>query len=358
MEKLWRIRLGLMCLVCLILYGCSANPQKPNAAERNLIVQNVDSVEKVSVLTTEGQDIPLDVKDFSRGLLELTGEVTTADQPLPEKDVKFSLIVYRAVEAPLIIDVGENVCRIGEASYSGPGARNFYSWVRELIGAALFQQDQVESVDIVASDLNMSQFLQKQEANELWEYLRSGEYREKPGNRQFPLYPYYRLKFDTGRNIMEVTVLTPALVSVKMGKEIIYYHVSGQMFAWLTGKLPLQQPDEETVHMLFKASGVKLLPAGGKAEALDWKVADSIVQQGIVHQVVRVLQHGTALAGKPEQAANRAEYVLRFTVGEKVTEVAVYEHAFSTGGSWFERKNAGRDILTLFGMFEQPKKSS
>ncbi|MBO8162439.1 MAG: hypothetical protein H0Z34_01825 [Brevibacillus sp.] len=333
MTKRWARQWIPALLACILLAACSNQPQGAGGDERDEISRQLGTVEKVSVLSTDGTEIPLDLQAFSAKLSEQSMQLEQANAPLAPEDVKYTLVVYRTDLAPLVIEVGAKASQLGDLTYGGEGAEAFYRWIRSLIGQALFQQDQVYTVMLSAADMDRTLTLSRNEATLVWEAFREAQYQEAVEQVVYPLYPYYQLNLDVGKHVLNAVVLTPSLVSLRFGREVLYYRVPGTLFSSLTEWIPPRPVQGAPIDSLFRATKLDFSYSeqGAKVDQT-WNLAESIELQGRAHQLIRMMKQGMLL-DQPVSLPEHPLYTVSFQTNDGKKTTLVYDKYFSHEGN-------------------------
>jgi hypothetical protein len=352
MRNRFRAYLLSVLLVSLLVAGCSTEGSTRNASEwKRRIETEMDAIAKGSVLSTDGQEVSLDVQAFLNDLPAQGKELQLSDKPLQREDVRYTLILHRKTEAPLVIEVGEQASQFGSQTYRGSGAVKFYRWVRQQVGKRLLPGS-VRSIDLTAVDFAHSLSLKQQEAEAVWQLLKSAETVDVMEQRQYPLYPYYRIKLDTGERTVEATVLTPTLLSVPFGKETHYYRIHGSLFSLLTEWLPPQEAKSDPFEPLFKTTHIRIEPIQDPSiKAQTRKISETTVDQALAHQCVRLLRDGTLRDGQLAQP-QQARFRLTFFGNGTETSMYVFDRAFLHEGRVYthpELEETIRDLLNGMG---------
>jgi hypothetical protein len=321
MKNQLRAYLLPVLLVGLFVAGCSTEGANRNASEmKKRIEVEVGGIEKGSVLSTDGQEVSLDLHAFLNDLTAQGRELQLSDKPLQREDVRYTLILHRNTAAPLVIEVGEQASQFGNQTYRGSGAVKFYRSIRGQAGKRLLQGS-IRSVELSAADRAQTLLLKQQEAAAVWQSLQSAETLDDVP-RQYPLYPHYRIKLDTGERTVEATVLTPTLLSVPFGKETHYFRIPGSLFSSLTEWLPPQNGKSDPFEPLFKTTQIRIEPVKDRSvKAQTRKMSETAVEQALVHQCVRLVKDGTLRDGQhaqPQQAR------FRLTLTGYGTETSMY----------------------------------
>ncbi|MGC5324137.1 hypothetical protein [Brevibacillus sp. SYSU BS000544] len=344
MTKGWAWNLLWIFLIAVIA-GCSNVGDKPGTKERNVLAAKIDSVEKVSVLTTDGQEIGLDMATIKKELPLTTEELYRSTERLKEEEVRYTLLAYHESHAPLVIEVGESACQFEDVTYRGKDASLFYQKIAELTGQALIKAPNVQSIDVEAVDKNGTVRLTSEQSSEIWQMIRQAIVQKKPKSTPYPLFPHYRLRIDFGERIREITVLTPSLVSIQVGKDTQYMRVSGSLFSLLTKYIPPQPEESKEFDQLFKAEKIIMLAAGQKEPQLQEGI-DPILLEGVAHQFVRILQNGTRSTDSSLQN-EKVRYKIILLIGNTRKECVVYESGFYIEGKGFKHSQIIRQLEEL-----------
>lgn len=338
-------------LAGLLLAGCSQE-NKGSTDMRERIDTELGVVEKVTVMSTDGQEVTLDLPQFLKELPEQGKDLQTSLEPLKQEDVRFTLVIYRKKLAPLVVSVGETASQYGESTYRGGGAVGFYQWILRQTGRGLLSQ-RMENVLLSAEDLSRTRALGKAETAYIQSVLEGSVAEMEKSSKQYPLHPYYRLRIDGAVRPLEVTVLTPTLISVPFGRETLFFHVQGKLFSKLTEWLPPKDVEDDLIESLFKSSRIRLEAAGGTAiQDAELTVTDTTVEQGIGHQVVRLLKTGSLLKIVPQQPGQE-QFRLHFLVNGQERTFHFYPHYFRVESAWYAHDRLDQ---TIWKMLAPPKK--
>lgn len=352
MKSPLRTYLFPLILVTALLTGCSQSTKETEADMRERIETELDTVEKVTVMSTDGQEVMLDLPVFLKELSEQEKDLQISSESLKQEDVRFTLVLYRRQLAPLVVSVGEKASQFGESTYRGNGATFFYQWIHRQTGKGLLSQ-QIEGVRLFAEDLSQDKVLGEAESAYMKKVLDTAVPVTDLIQNQYPLHPYYRLQLDSTERPLEVTVLTPTLISVPFGRDTHVFHVEGPMFSQLTKWLPPADAEEQSVERLYKATQIQLKSSGGHPfPSIDLNVTETTVEQGIGHQVVRLLKSGMPIE-EPPLKQGVEQYRLHFQMNDGVQTVVFYDRYYQVGKNWFTHSGLDQKVLKLL---EPPKK--
>ncbi|MGZ0049767.1 hypothetical protein [Brevibacillus gelatini] len=328
-----RAYLFIVMVASMMIAGCAQTDKVP-ADMSNHIEKELDAVEKVTVMSTDGQEVMLDLPTFMKELAGQGKDLQLSETALKQEDVRFTLVLYRKQLAPLVVAVGEGASQFGENTYRGAGAVAFYQWIQKLTGKGLLSQ-KINTVLLSAEDISKTRVLGETEMEAIRTVLAAAVPETGATRKQYPLYPNYRLRINSAERPLEVTVLTPTLISVPFGKETHTFHVDGELFSKLTEWIPPAEMEEMQLEQLFKASKIRIAPTGAMAvEGLELEVRKTTVEQGIAHQAVRLLQTAELLKEAPKEPGPE-QYRLYFTVNGKEHELILYDNHFQIDANWF-----------------------
>lgn len=348
MRKRWPRWMLPVLFLAASLSGCASPGAVEQSATHSELAQKAGLVEKVSVLSTDGQEIYLDLQAFSAEFWEQGKQLEISAAGISQNEVKYTLILYRAVDAPLVIDIGEHSSQVDQVIYHGPGAENFYKWTHAIIGRSLFSQLKVSSLEISAEDQKSTLLLNQSETLEMAELLRQAEYRPEKEQPHYPLYPHYHLKLGLGEKTLDATLLTPSTLALQMGNEQFYYHVPGELFSRLTELIPPQALTAQTMDELFKASEVHLTTPGEPESTASGQVNEQVaplIAQGVSHQVVRLLKEAKPVAKPKDPGAEL--FQLNFQLNQSTKTVVFFEQYFTYQGRWYHHSQLDQRIKTL-----------
>ena len=354
MTKRWPIDWLPALFVCFLLVACSNQPTGTGSTAQDELIRQLGTVEKVSVLSTDGTELPLELRDFSHEIAERAAPLQRAATPLAPDQVKFTLIVHRADLAPLVIEVGSKVSQVGEVAYAGEGAEALYQWTREEIGQSLFHHEGVYAIQLTAADQGRTYTLSQEESSFVWKSLQAATYQHKLEQLSYPLYPAYQLELDLGERVLDVAVLTPGLLSVRFGDEVLHYRVTGELFSKLTEWLPPHdQTEGDPLNTLFKATKVQITGTDKSGHAQTWVIGESIEEQGRAHQLVRLLKQATPLK-QPPALPEKPLFTLAFQLPGGEQRIDLYEKWFTYNGRIYEQAAISDYIQRLIALPAAP----
>lgn len=328
-----RTCLLVMMVSSFFVTGCAQSVNVPDDMNAQIETE-LSAVEKVTVMSTDGQEVLLDQRLFFQELSGQGQDLQLSSEPLKQQDVRFTLVLYRKQEAPLVVTVGESASEFGGNTYRGTGASKFYQWVYKLTGKELLAQE-INSIRLSAEDLGQARVLGEYES----EYIRTALMAAIPeGNspsKQYPLYPNYRMKINSADKPLEVSVLTPTLINVPFGRETYSYQVEGSFFSRLTELLPPSNRQEDKIEPLFKSTQIRIAATGEMdVQNTEVDVTQTTIEQGIAHQAVRLLKMADLLTEAPKTPGTK-QYEIHFITNESAHVIEVYPRYFKYDQNWY-----------------------
>ncbi|MED4582039.1 hypothetical protein [Brevibacillus choshinensis] len=347
MKSSLRAYLLSIVVACTVITGCAQDAKVTDADMRDRIGTELGTVERVTVMSTDGQEVSLDLPEFLKELQGQGKDLQLSNDPLKQEDVRFTLVLYRKQVAPLVVSVGEKASKFGENTYRGSGAITFYQWIHRLTGNGLLALKS-DNILLSADDLSQARMLAIEETAYIQKVLQAAAPESDQSVNQHPLYPNYRLRIDSVERPLEVTVLTPTLISIPFGRDRHFYHVDGQMFSRLTEYLVPKEKTTQPIDKLFKATNIRVEATGEmRVNNLDLDVSQSTVEQGMAHQAVRLLKTGVQLVDRPQKGVGPEEYRLHFRVNGKELTVIFYSRHFRINDSWYAHNQLQKAIWKL-----------
>lgn len=347
MKSSLRAYLLSIVVACTVITGCAPDSKVTETDMRERIGTELGSVERVTVMSTDGQEVSLELPEFLKELQNQGKDLQLSQEPLKQEDVRFTLVLYRKQLAPLVVSVGEKASQFGENTYRGAGAITFYQWIHRLTGKGLLPKN-IDNILLSADDLSQSRTLEENEAASIQKVLLTAVPESDQNSKQHPLYPNYKLRINSVDRPIDITILTPTLISIPFGRDQHFYHVDGQMFSTLTEYLLPKEKEAQPIEKLFKATNIRVEATGQMlVNNLDLDVTQSTVEQGVAHQAVRLLKTGVQLVDRPQQGIGPEEYRIHFQVGESDHTVIFYPRHFRVNDSWYAHNQVQKSIWKL-----------
>ncbi|WP_134686182.1 hypothetical protein [Brevibacillus migulae] len=334
MQKYVALMIG-----CLLLTSCAT------ASQHSRFDRNLEEIDRVSVLSLDGQEIELPLAIFLGELKRQGLHLEPSDEEFHRDEMMYTLLVHRRSESPLVIQVGKNASQFGNTTYIGEGAKNFYRWIRKLTAESLFSS-RLQEGEIRAEDLNRERMLEFQQRNELEPLLQRAVYHASEESRVYPLYPDYRLKLHYEDRITEVRILTPTLAAVNFGSDIFYYEMPKTVHDRVAEWLSPQILTGFQMELLFQSNLWEIIREGDLHHAVIWDMEKTPDKKTYTHQMVRVFLDGIPLAVKPTQpGAERFRFYV--SSGEKKQTIIVYDHHFVLYDHVYQLHDIGKTIESL-----------
>ncbi|MED1746347.1 MULTISPECIES: hypothetical protein [Brevibacillus] len=332
----------------LLLAGCAENTNGQPADMKKQMDNELGSVEKVTVLSTDGVEVPLELQKFLKELPEQGGDLHKSDQVLTRDEIRYTLVLYRSKQAPLVVEVGEQASQYGENTYRGQGAVKLYQWIYRQAGVGLLSGTYKNAV-LSAVDLNQTMSLDNGQTEMVQQTFLAAEPLIEKEKRQYPLHPYYQLRVDSGERMLDATLLTPTMIAIPFGRETQYYRIQGSLFSKLTQWMPPRKTTDDSFQQLYQATSIRLIATGDeKVPALEKKPTETTVEQGMAHQCIRLLKNSVALTKVP-QNVGKERFQLTFLVGEKNHTIHFFDDYFRYEGKWYSQNKLDEEMIRLLG---------
>ncbi|MBY0088803.1 hypothetical protein [Brevibacillus brevis] len=341
-----RTCLLVMMVSSLFVTGC-AQSGKVSDDMKDHIEKELGAVEKVTVMSTDGQEVLLDLRLFLQELSGQGQDLQVSSESLKQEDVRFTLVLYRTQQAPLVVTVGESASEFGGHTYRGAGASYFYQWVNKLTGKGVLSQ-KIQSVRLSAEDLGQARVLNEVEAEYIRKVMGSAVPEVDTRSKQYPLYPNYQMRMNSADRPVEVAILTPTLIAVPFGRETFFFHVEGSLFSRLTEWMPPSNRKDDKIDPLFKSTRIRVT-ANGEMNVQDTKldVTQTTIEQGIAHQSVRLLKNADPLNVPPKNPGPK-QYELHFLVNDIDQRMEVYPRYFKYDQTWYIQDELAENVWKLF----------
>ncbi|WP_139489003.1 hypothetical protein [Brevibacillus dissolubilis] len=332
--------------------GCTLGTQQQEDGKRNQITQSIEAVDRVTVLATNGQEISLNLAAFSKGLdIHGTAQLSRTEGSLSKSEIRYTLIAYRSSEAPLVMEIGEDAVQYNQVTYRGVGAQQFYGFIRQLAGEALFRSKKPTAVELHADDQYTYKKLTDKENALVLAAMSKAGYEPQPPQVPFPLYPHYRLKLAFADGVADAVIVTPSLLAVTLGNDTLYYQINQELFSQTTEWLPVR-PASEVLETLYKASKLSIRSTTDAKLHTTWEADESISKQGAIQQLVRIL-HQAPEVTVPAEGVGPAAAVLTFWIADTTERrITIYANHFAVDDKLFHRPMIGQNIQNLLSTKE------
>ncbi|MBM7590642.1 hypothetical protein [Brevibacillus fulvus] len=337
----------------LLLSGCAetANQEVSGIAEN--LDTDLNNIEKVTVITADGLEIPIRLDQFNSDFSIKGKNLQTADKPLQKDEVAYTVVLHRKNEAPLVVEVGKQASQFADQTYRGVGAEKLYGWIHGIVGKTLLQNE-VKEIVVNADDLTRSLRLNDQETADVMRLLANSESVDQLEIPQFPLYPGYRLRLDFAETALEAKILTPTLLYFEAGSDQHYLRVDSELFSKLTEWIPLTGGSGDEFAPLYKTTELQISPGSDpEVKAAKYKMADSTFEQGLSHQLVRLLKQAKPATEIP--LPDKANFSLVFVVNGEKQAVDFYTDAFVFAGKTYADQGIAAKTRALFAEIARQK---
>lgn len=358
--------LGIMLLFSMMVSGCTdenaAGEQEPlsknivqdqdgNQTGSDLMVTSrylfeANEVDRLTIITEDGSEINLDKEPFLTEMLGIMDTLTTTETHSTSFD--YTIVLWTIHDEPVVMQVGKDVLKIGDTYYEGNTMVLLNDLVKKYAGNFYFQELNIDRIMISARDLGKTKQLSGESLQNMIETLRNARYLEEPPRLRDPLFPYYVLELDIGgKQIVEVDVLSPTLLSVAYGEERSYYQLEDSLFGSLKEQISLVDYSPHHVKYLYKTNELKLIDQGDYLPmgeiVLGGEDTDPLEMKALTHAFVRMLSQGEKDSNVSLE--EQPSLMLLFQVNDERLQVPVYRNGFIYRQQPYAREGIFNDIL-------------
>lgn len=357
---------GCLLGVSLLVTGCSADQTADVKLNKNTIetsdrrevqsppAQNpsleppalLKQVNKVSVITQDGSEVSIDTESFVAEVQELFAALTQSDQSVSNFD--YTVVLWTKQDQPLVMQVGENGVKLGDTYYRGKTIPLLNHIIKNFVGNNYFRDLQVDRIMISARDLGQTKQLNGEQVEYITNTLQKAQYIQDQPRLKDPLFPYYVLELDIGgKQIVEVDVISPTLMSVKLGKEGSYYQLQDSIFGPLKEEIPLIDFSQRNIKYLFKASQMKITDQSNQLPKSEMIIGengtDPLEVKSITHYFARLLSSGSL--EDMDFSGQSPSIVLQFMTDGRNVPVEVFADGFIFMENTYSRAGILEDIV-------------
>ncbi|WP_232697017.1 hypothetical protein [Brevibacillus daliensis] len=336
MMKKWHVYFVSVMWTCFAATGCQAPLEEQSIKQEMNMTDRLQYVDRVSILTTSGQEIQIDPMRFHQLVLEGNyRKLSPTPEKLSEEEIFYRLIAYVPQEAPVVMEVGPTGFTYANQTFRGSDAEEFYQQTKVQLGNALLPDNPPMSLEMKANDLPGRPFanLQGNKLDEAWDTLSQITYTNDEFRGLYPLYPSYQISFRHRDGQIQFQVLNPGLLKCILGKETLYYQASDELYPFIEDLLPVKM-DSNKWQALYEADELKVVQVVNKSEEKDSILkADNQKDKSSMHQVVRLLQGSYSQTEVTEQGPSYLRLLI--IEQENVHEVKVWKDYFEWNGQIF-----------------------
>ncbi|MBP1930774.1 hypothetical protein [Ammoniphilus resinae] len=304
-------------------------------------------LKNISVITKEGTEINLDKQEFLEKFHQLPFvEEAKEDQYAYD----YMVLFWSQTDEPAVVSLTKQGVKWENIFYRGDGATKFSDYIEVNVAKEFFKQVNANRITVISKDLDQTKQFSDQGIEELFSMLQQAQYLKGGPRIPYPLFPYYVLEMDmAGKDIIQVEVLSPTLISVGQGNEKMYYQTVDSLYTPLMTEMPITNYSEHSFNHLFKATALQVHDYTREiAQVYDLKLEEmtELEVQSTIHQVVRTLKGGErAVSSKP----NSPVYKLVFAVEKEKILIDVYEDGFIYQGQFYKKSNVINGINQMLG---------
>ncbi len=366
-KTLWgSALLGIMLALTSFVSGCSdddsaTNQMEPlskntvqdqkgdlsgNEAMSSRFLFDANEVDRLTIITEDGSEINLEKEPLLTEMLGIMDTLTTSATPSTSFD--YTIVLWTVHDEPVVMQIGKDVLKVGDTYYEGNTMVLLNDLVKKYAGNLYLKELNIDRVMISARDLGKTKQLSGESFLNMIEILRNAQYLEKPPRLRDPLFPYYVLELDIGgKQIVEVDVLSPTLLSVAYGEEHSYYQLNDSIFGSLKEQISLIDYTPHHVKYLFKTNELRIVDLGDSLPVGEIVLAgedtDPLEMKALTHSFVRMLSEGKRNSGVSLE--EKPSLMLLFQVNDEKLQVPVFRNGFIYRQQLYEREGIFDDIL-------------
>ncbi|MBO8171033.1 MAG: hypothetical protein H0Z33_03970 [Bacillaceae bacterium] len=351
--------------IALFVSGCSNDTADDQNVSKNTVQETAEietvtesssssgdmasllqDVKKITIISMDGSEINVELDPFITDIQDLLPTLQKSDKTLSTFD--YTVVFWNQQDDPVVMQVGENGVKLGDTYYTGSTVTLLMDLVENYAGNHFFDNLQIDRIMISARDLGQTKQFSGEDVRVITQSLQNARFIQEPPRIQDPLYPYYVLELDVGgKQIIEVELISPTLLSVDLGEKRSYYQLKESLYGPLKKQIPLMDYSPGHIKYLFKSSEIKLIDMAEmlpKAEILvGGEGTDPLEVRSITHFFVRLLS-----TGEPADInlnKNSPSMMLQFKINDTIIPVAVYPDGFIYKNQAYEREGIQQAIV-------------
>ncbi|GAB7388202.1 hypothetical protein BSNK01_20390 [Bacillaceae bacterium] len=303
------------------------------SAEKDVVRlrERMQEADKLSVLTEDGGEIALDKEQFLKAFAESFPSLQKGGEPTAR--FEYTLVLWEEGKEPLVMQIGKEGIAVEGQYFHGTTVSDVSQFVRKAIADQLLKALPIDRIVLTAKDLNRSRQLSKTDVSRIRQVLAQAQYIEEENPRiKDPLFPNYFLEFaDGGKELVQVNVISPTLLSLRFGEKQFYYQLQDSIFSLLKETIPIIDYSPGHLKYLFKADQLVISDKRPGFAHETYEIAEkgdgALQAKAITHYLARLLSAGR------EEGANGAKgevkMILTFYVDDVPRRVQVFEDHFT-----------------------------
>ncbi len=313
------------------------------AAENKSVIDLLQQVKKISVITPEGSELELTNSFWKNQILHKLDQLTESKRL--NQSYSFTLILRTETESPLLMQVSNESMTIGDTTYISEILPQMVLDIRGAIGKQLIanlamEQFSVFMLDVASYPLDFA----TEDVDELRKVIESATFIHESTDLKFPLFPHYVVQIlDGDKSVVHLDIIGNNIISIPYGKEqSFYYHLSENLYARFYRILPPFDFLDDNPKSLFNATAIKIIekdhePIQFGQEGMVDTVADSVTDS-----FVRLLVDGNKLVTMDDEQAEL--FRLSFMGSDQKREVIIYADGYTYRGHFYQSLHIGDKI--------------
>jgi hypothetical protein len=373
-----RVFISCLCLGLLSsLLGCNDNvgiKERPVSRGEYSMVEETESnttafdlltiqFSKVSLISQEGMEVVLDPSLFQKQWDDYTE--TVKEESTVHYDHIYTVVAWDKESQPYVIQVSERGIKVGQNYYIGENMDHFVQWMKRYIGLEYLKSLSMERMTLQANDIGMKKQIPAEHAFEIYELIQTSTLVKGKARIDSPLYPYYQIDVEySGKDFLQLDVLSPTLLSFRDGSDRWYYQLSDSIFSHLTDVISITDFSKKHLKHLFEADEM-IARERDKIVKVGKQFNDSLKAESVIHKTTRFLSAGEVLSrsekvdqqgneGKVEASEEQVDpLVLQFYFADKsTTQIFVYDDYFWFNEQAFRLRDSKKTIKAYIELKE------
>lgn len=362
-----RFNLLILCMgtLCTFFFGCSKQEVPrvlPVGQEAESITQEkvkdpsakVDiKFSKVSLISQEGIDVELEADRFQAKWSEYTPFLVESS-PIEMAD-SYTIVGWDKQNQPHVIQVSNEGIKVGQDYYQVKKTEDLMAWIREHIGLKYLNHVEMERIMVEARDLEIKKELPNALAEDVFQLIKGSSLVRGTPRLVEALYPAYILDIEHKKDhFLQLTVLSPTLISIQDGQDRWYYQLNHSIFSLLKEVIPITYYSKEHIKHLFQAEDLKVLKEGERYSFSD-SAQEALTLDTFIHHYVRQFAKGrkTAAALEQEPLPYRVQFIF---ADSSVKELLVGEHVYYYEGERYELYQAASKVEEIIATIQSHNK--
>lgn len=308
------------------------------------IMELLQDVQRVSVITPEGFEMELDATFWQETLLDHFDEFVEFQSDNPQ--YSYTLLLRTDEGSPIVMQVGEDAISFADHTYTSAVLPQFILSLRGAIGKQILADLDIEHISITMLDVATQPIsFNDHEMQEIRKIIESASLILEPVEQSYPLFPHYVVQLlDGDKSVIQVDIIGHNIIAIPFGKnQRYYYYVDENLYAKFLQNIPPLDFLEDNPKSLFSALATKIRTQTGEEYQFGDPHSSTLHDNSITDSFVRLL-----IDGKKQNPPNHLEilYELIFLDEEHERNVLIYADGFEYKGQYYHLRNVGSSLAT------------